>query len=38
MKTAVHANYKLTSELGKWFLTGIHRDITSEMWFGVDKI
>jgi len=25
-------DYKLTRELGKWFL---HRDITGEMWFGV---
>ena len=27
-------DYKLTRELGKWFL---HRDITGEMWFGVSK-
>jgi hypothetical protein len=33
MKMAVFLDYKPTRELGKWF---IHKDITGEMWFGVD--
>ena len=40
MKTAVYANYKPTRYEGKGFLRNlnirIHRDITGEMWFGVD--
>jgi len=40
MKTAVYANYKPTRYEGKGFLGNlnirIHRDITGEMWFGVD--
>jgi len=34
MKMAMFLDYKLTRELGKWFLL---RDITGEMWFGVDS-
>jgi hypothetical protein len=40
MITAVYANYKPTRNEGKGFLRNlnlrIHRDITGEMWFGVD--
>ena len=40
MKTAVYENYKPTRYEGKGFLRNlnlrIHRDITGEMWFGVD--
>ncbi len=34
MKTNVYTDYKPTRYEGKGFL---HRDITGEMWFGVDK-
>ena len=40
MKTAVYENYKLTRYEGKGFLRNLnirlHRDITGEMWFGVN--
>ncbi len=40
MKTAVYENYKPTRYEGKGFLRNlnlkIHRDITGEVWFGVD--
>jgi len=40
MKTAVFLDYKPTRNEGKGFLRNlnirIHRDITGEMWFGVD--